>query len=721
MTNREKKFDSDQIEEINAGANMGLDVSWYAKKEFMAIQMRQIRLGLEESLDVSVYARPEYDWFQMEEIRLGMLDGVDYKVYANPSIDYEKMRQIRKGLCEGVDLSGYIELDAGILRELRKAIAAKVSILNYIKEGYDKDQLREIRLALEKGLPIDAYLNRDFRGIVIREICQGLEDGIDPAIYASIDYDWRQMREIRLGLKHQIDVSLYVNSLFSSSQMREMRLGLEQGVDISPYHSFVYEAADMRKMRERLSKGVLEEVLTSKPVRENISQKIEVFISNDEMEAYINVRCGREDNVDNHEIMMQLKNYGIKYGILTKNINRLVEEKKYNQTILAARGKQPVKGKDGWYEYFFQTHIDRKPEVLPDGSVDYANIKWFEQVAEGQKIALYHGAEYGTAGYTVTGRFISSQKGKEKSILSGKGFQILPDGKTYVSCFSGKIELLAETRIEISRLYVLDEVTLATGNVNVDGSVLVRGDVRRGTVIHATEDVIINGFVEAAQISCEGEIVIRLGADGNGSGFLKAGKKVAGQFFEYIKVESEGDIEANYCLDCDLYAKEWIRIHGMKGMLAGGTARAGRGVEAHNVGTGKGLPTVLKLGISDTLFQKKYDIEKRIREVSKELEILIHAYLDFQKKFLPEVRNAMDIYLKVEKAIYTKKLEYEDLKSRLEQCENEMQNLLGAKAVVKGCLYEGTTIYIENVKLSAYSVKGVVVSRVRDKIVLQPT
>lgn len=54
-------FTSGQIEEIEAGAQAGVDISVYANKEFLAIQMRQIRLGLEEGLDVSVYADEMYD------------------------------------------------------------------------------------------------------------------------------------------------------------------------------------------------------------------------------------------------------------------------------------------------------------------------------------------------------------------------------------------------------------------------------------------------------------------------------------------------------------------------------------------------------------------------------------------------------------------------------------------------------------------------------------
>ena len=75
-------FTLDQIAEIEAGAEAGVDISVYTDTELLAIQMRQIRLGLQEGLDVSVYANRSYDWFQMEEIRKGLKDGISILLQA---------------------------------------------------------------------------------------------------------------------------------------------------------------------------------------------------------------------------------------------------------------------------------------------------------------------------------------------------------------------------------------------------------------------------------------------------------------------------------------------------------------------------------------------------------------------------------------------------------------------------------------------------------------
>lgn len=709
-----EEWDNDQITELEEGISQGLDVAVYARKEFMAMQMRQIRMGLSEGLDVKIYAIPEYDWFQMEEIRKGMAAGVNYQLYARPSLDYRKMRQIRKGLQVGIDLSPFVKLDAGILRELRKGIQAKVNLVEYIKKGYEVEQLEQIRHALQKKLDIDPYLIYEFRGASIREISKGLEKGINPAIYAKIDYGWQQMREIRLGLENRVDVNVYANNLFSWQQMREIRLGLEEGLDVAPYRSFMYTAKDMERIRKKLSCEQVDRILKTADIQK--VQKVAVFVSMDEMEACIEIKCGDGESIEKWEILHALNAEGVTEGILEDEIEKAIEGKRYHETIVAAKGRKARRGADGWYELFFDTNVDRTPRILEDGSVDYQNIRWYEIVEEGQKIAYYHDAEYGTDGCTVTGKVIKAKKGHEKSILTGKGFVRLEDGRTYQAAVSGKIEQLQEHRIEITRLCVLEEVTLATGNIDFDGCIYIRGNVGSGVTISATEDVIINGSAEAAVIKCRGEILLRQGINGGGNGYIEAGKKVTGKFLEAVKVVSGGDICANYCLNCDMFAEGSILVHGAKGLLAGGTAQAVREIRASNVGNRAKISTTLRLGVYDAILNELKQVEKQLAEKDKESLILQNAYYDFQRKYPPEVRNTMEMFLKIENAIYTVELQKKTISGKKEELERNIAAMAGGKAVISGTLYEGTTIIIDSVRWRATSVKDVTVRRTKDKI-----
>ncbi len=711
-----KNLSEDQRIEIQAGLEKGLDVSVYDKPEYLAIQMRQVRLGMEEGLDVSVYNKPEYDWFQMEEIRLGMKEGLACEIYAKPEIDYKHMRQIRKGLQEGIDLSVFVKLDAGVLRQLRKAVKEKINIVEYITDGYSVEQLVEIRHALRKKVDIKSYISKELRGASIQEICLGLEAGLPVDLYANQEYSWQQMREIRLGMEARIDVSKYCNSLFSWQQMREIRLGLEAGLDVDGYKRFIYTAADMAARREQLlyeeTEQIIKDIETVKePVLDN---RITIFISNDEMEACIEVVNG--ESLTEQAVLNRLKQSGICQGILYEEVKAIIEEKKFGQTIVIAKGKAPTKGSDGWYEFFFDTAPSRTPNILEDGSADFKNIKWFELVNENQKVAYYHSASAGIAGYTVTGTFLKAKRGKEKKFLKGHGFRIESDERTYTASIDGKITLDGEDRLEISRICMVEDVTLATGNISFDGTIYVKGNVGKGVTISATDNVIVDGFVEGATIQSGGEVFLRNGVKGGRIGLIEAKGNVVGHFFEDISVITGGDIVAQYCMNCTLKSENIINLISPKGLLIGGTARAAKGISAFTVGNRNGLRTVLNVGIDKEMMDLSKKTDMEIENIHKELDILNRAKGDFQKKYAPEIRNSMERYIKIEDAIYTKELQLKAWNQKRQTIDDEMEERKGSSVTVNGTLYEGTEISVDDVMWKAFSVKGVKIKCVNGKI-----
>lgn len=719
-------FTQDQINEIEEGKAAGVDVSVYSKPAFYAIQMRQIRLGLQEGLPVQSYAKPEYDWFQMEEIRKGLREGIDIGIYASPEIPYEKMRQLRKGLKTGVDLSKYLQLDAGILRQLRKALVSRVNIVGYIREGYEPEQLEQIRLAMEKGVDIAPYLVKEFRGASIAEIRQGLEEGLDVSSYAKPEYSWQQMREMRLGLEDRVAISLYAKPLYSWQQMKEIRLGVESGLDVSSYCSLMWTASDMRKKRLALLAGgmpgpqqeevpaELLDVLDGKPDGPEEFADFTVSISQDEMEAYVEIR-GNCVSLRREEIERALKQNGVCAGIRAEAVDSLAAGKEFRRPVLVAQGRKAVNGADGWYEYFFRTEEERKPLLLEDGSVDYQNTQWFELVEHGQKVACYHEAEAGTFGYTVTGRALPANRGKEQKILVGKGFMLLPDNKTYLAATDGKVELKGN-RLEISKMLVLNDTTLVTGKVEFDGCVYIKGNVGSGVLIKASEDVIVDGYVESAHIESGGSIILRQGMNAAGNGSLRAGKNIVGKFFEAVRVYAPESIQANYCLNSELYTEGKVTVSGANGSLVGGTVCAVRGLTAYNVGNRAGIATWLKLGVNEILLKKQRALEMQIEEVNKELRILQNAYVDFRTKYPPEVRQSMKIYLKIESAIFTKEKQMDTLCHEKMDLEERFQKVRDAKAVISGSCCEGVVMEISGLRWNARNIQNVTVQRIGNRI-----
>lgn len=724
---KDKGFSINQLSEIEEGLKSGIDVSLYARKEFYAIQMRQIRLGLEEGIDVKKYALPEYDWFQMEEIRKGLSEGLNVSVYANPDVTYDRMRQIRKGLRNNIDLSPYKNMKPGVLRVLRKAVLAKVSILQYINEGYEEKQLDEIRLALEKGLSIRPLINVRMRGVCIREIAAGLYSNVDASIYATLDYNWRQMREIRYGLENRVEVKYYLSPYYDWEQMQEIRLGLQKGIDVSSYRSYMYPGPEMRVKRLALEKKaededkywldrILENVDGSADILNAViaDQKNEqhktyddfsVTVSPDEMEVIFSMN-GRPHPINKNIIDDALDNYGITNGIDDLAVSRLVNGDWKEKTLIVAKGTYPTPGKDGWYEYFFRTNVARTPKILPDGSVDYHDVEWFERVTQNQKLAEYHPAIQGTDGMTVTGKVVPAKRCKEQHVLGGTGFYMDSSKLIYFAATDGIVEL-SENRLEVRNLLVLNDVSLATGDVSFEGDVYVKGNVFSGMNIRCGGDLVVDGFVEKVRIECGGSVLLKKGVNSSMEGYISAAKDVVGTFFEGAKICAGGEIRANYSLNSELVSSGKIIISGKKGSLVGGTATAELGIEANEIGNKAGTVTTLRLGSQDANKTKLDSVAAQIKDVMAELTILRNGYKDFEKNYAVETRNSMPIFHKIEDAIYTKEQQLNDLMSQKGKLEFLIKDIAKAEIVAKGTLFDSVIINIGRARFVSRTVQGV--------------
>ena len=110
-------------------------------------------------------------------------------------------------------------------------------------------------------------------------------------------------------------------------------------------------------------------------VEKNDFGEVQVEISEDDMEAYITLTPEKRDQVfQMDELKILLKAAGVEYGVLEDVLQKAVSEKRYYEQFTVARGEEPVDGKDGWFEFLFPIHVDTRPKILKDGSVDYTSF-----------------------------------------------------------------------------------------------------------------------------------------------------------------------------------------------------------------------------------------------------------------------------------------------------------------------------------------------------------
>lgn len=424
-----------------------------------------------------------------------------------------------------------------------------------------------------------------------------------------------------------------------------------------------------------------------------------------DMEAYLVIPIeGNKHQFTFEELMTILASKNISMGIDEDVVREIAKKKLYGIKRLVALGREPKEGEKGYYEYLFNAECSKKPEILPDGSVNYHNMNVIESVQEGDVIAVYHPAVEGTDGFTIKGKILKAKPMKNLPPLKGKGFTPQEDGVTYCATLSGKIDK-AQGRIIVSPIYeIRGDVDLNIGNIDFRGDVIIHGSIRIKTTIRSTGTITVDGIVDSeVNLVAKKDIVLKSGMMENHKSTVVTKGNLYCKFIEYSTLEVNGKIEGEAFLNCNITCGNQVVVVGKKGRLVGGVTRAVGGIIANSIGSRTDTRTEIQLGMRTEQFRRLKLLEKKIDATKlslKRLEDEKHE-LKSQAEKLTQSKNSIQIK---ETAFLRKKIKETAV---LNMDEMEMEELNLAVAISKGAVarilrkvYPGVSISIDNVTVN---------------------
>ena len=112
-----------------------------------------------KQIDKGQYLRDIYTEEQLKELKAGKDAGVDFRVYANPALSAEQMHVLREGLQKGLDsraVSPYAipEYDVKVMAYLNDEQLEGYNISSILSPEYTLGQISELTLAIEEGLDV---------------------------------------------------------------------------------------------------------------------------------------------------------------------------------------------------------------------------------------------------------------------------------------------------------------------------------------------------------------------------------------------------------------------------------------------------------------------------------------------------------------------------------------------------------------------------------------
>lgn len=397
------------------------------------------------------------------------------------------------------------------------------------------------------------------------------------------------------------------------------------------------------------------------------------------------------------ELIQLLHRHNIKEGIDFTALYQfcaLAEERREQQDVLLAKGREPVTGKDGWFELVVKT-TGEEAEFQEDehGNVDLRTRHAFTEIKAGQKIGVLHPPQEGVPGQTVHGLPIPAERGRFYSLVAGEGVELKYDGRFAFAAKDGRALLERQVLTVVDQLVVSGDLDLKIGNIEFNGFVEVKGDVLDDFHIKASKGIKVAGVVGACKLKSDGPVVIGSVAGKERGQISCSGELVAG-FLNQANVHCYGDVlVTNEIRNSVVKATGKIIVE--RGSIIGGSCVALEGIEAKILGATSGTATLLRAGVYFPDVERFDFLHQELQRVDSQIGRLKAAIGPLER--LCDLDSATEKRLSILTEQWEKlEVERDALKAELAASTKQEQKTSNPKINAGSKLMEGVTIQLGN-------------------------
>ena len=438
-----------------------------------------------------------------------------------------------------------------------------------------------------------------------------------------------------------------------------------------------------------------------------------VDISSDGMQAFVEIdAAGSGKHPVREELLALLREAGVTHGLIETAIDRVCAEPAGEDRVLVAEGTPAVDGKPGWIEYV----IGAKAAQDAGGDaekIDLRGSKMIHNVLKDQKIAVVHPPEPGKPGWTVTGREIPARAGARVSVHGGPN-TAYTDGthSQLIATVDGHVAIKGDGSVEVRPTVVIPgNVDFSTGNIDFVGSLTVNGDVIGGFSVKVKKSLEIIGNVEDALIEGDGNVTIRKGFLGHGTGKVVAGGNVKLSHILNQTVISAKDV---------LLEKESVngtiraggKIIAPRAVIAGGLVEAVHEIEVHTLGSGDGSGAKVQVGKRGRILERLNVLEKDLKQAEKqtaEVKEAVYRLVKLQIEGVPLGPDREQMLAKLQAAQKSLPTVIGSLQAEKAELQSDLQKNSDARIIVHGTVHDNVMIEVNGVrKLIDVAMMGVV-------------
>lgn len=285
---------------------------------------------------------------------------------------------------------------------------------------------------------------------------------------------------------------------------------------------------------------------------------------------------------------------GIKAGYDENDLQSICQPRNYDRWIRIALGQAPQLGK--------QAIIDDVLELIPPSlSFDESlasdqptlHLHLFEKVEKGSLVLKKRPPTNGIDGFDIYNRVLSGLEGMDVDFPEIENCSISPDGMELRSNVDGFAFFENAHYHVVPALHIQHDIDY--DDVDENQSVMIDGDICTGFSVQSKGHVAVSGIIEDAQINAQGSLFCRGGLAGHEKALIEVKKNVISTAISRFKINASGTVRLFGRAENAIIKARWVFLHGEKGIIDGGEIQAWYGVSASEIGSKKGVKTVVNL------------------------------------------------------------------------------------------------------------------------------
>lgn len=416
-----------------------------------------------------------------------------------------------------------------------------------------------------------------------------------------------------------------------------------------------------------------------------------VDLSRDRMKATVKYDTREGARPPTKEMVIAaLNEAGVVYGIDEDAIEIGVKSFK---PFIAAQGLLPVPGENAYIDRKFNLGIQGKPVIDEYDKVDYKDLNLFVLAKENQTLAIRIPQTKGTPGKNILGDVVPAQNGRPVPMPEGKNTKVV--GERLIATVNGQI-VDKGSRISVDpRLEIKGGVGVSTGDVEFDGTVLIKGNVDQGFKVKATGDIEIKGSVNGAEITGR-NVYISGGITGADRVKVYAEHDVRTAFAENAFIEAGNDIYiADIALHSHIRAGKKIIMESKHGQITGGYTVAGEEINVKVIGNDAFVVTKVSVGIDPNLQKEYQDLRKSYKESKRRLTHITQTLNTLSKidvNKLPQTR--IDMINQLTRSQFPLAGQIKRDEKRILEIEAQLANMKNGRIKVSDIIYPGVRLSV---------------------------